>query len=647
MNVNDLARGGTAPTSKGKVSFVPVQNVTRPKTRAADNDLQDMNIDLRNNRIRSSNAGNQGGGDFMDGAADFGPDSQRRSSSRGRSGNSSGRKSNNPAGSLSAYTQNMTNIVLNVSKKNQRVTSANTSSPRVVKEPKKNLNQLNDLRTAYGANIPIGTNPPAANKGAASPRSKTAKSAGSADDDEFQQLNSTSADFEQEHINLDTVMPSNNRSLFSPVQDHLSPYGAVAVEDADLKAPQERVSRKPPVVPGSGESSPSVRVPKNTKKSLTLVSPGKSKKSGESLLMESFVKKAKVRDSPSPLSNAVTPDIEILGSSRSDFAASDIAAHDMATLARESATLPSYSLAQQRYEDLRLQDVPSTPLVSNKGSNSVEDDRIENYLDYSDNDADAVGDSYDGTSSRGLSAKIKSMTIEKQGEKAVNVEHVSPRPTEDIDEADKNDFTAPARPQSRKLYLGNERPARPTPTIKAPRSAGARYGAYSPLKGNEADDNGDPVPARPKEGGLKRLGSLDDLKSQIWKEEDHTKERPPSRQSSAFPVHLADHPSTSRGEPRATSSGGLRAVSPSPTITPSGTVINSSSSSGGGSSNSDGHLSAPSSASKIRVKSVKSATTTVASVLNVEDSINNSGAGAVNDSASRKSIGLIVRSIVL
>lgn len=536
MNMNELSRGGTAPTSgKAKANFGPVPNIVRPKTRAADNDFSDINVELRSNRAGFSGAA--GTGERLDRTDIMQQEPPRRASSRGRSGRESGKRNPVSSGALSAYTQNMTNIVLNVSKKNQRTTSAN-ASPRVIKDTRSNLNQINDLRAAYGAGaLPISKAP--------SPtRAKSGKTSGISDEYETSapppsSLFKSSArenqpvEFSHDLVIEDEISPE--AAYMSPTYPEESGYSEVQQRSQQEVETKVMTSSSP-----GGDGSPIVgRRP--SKKS----SPTKSaRKSTDSLLAESFARRANVRESPSPLSNyESTPEIEILGSSRSDIGGNE----PMFAVPDEILIRPTASNtgASRHVPPTMVNQVKAMPQVDVPYG---DDDKLEDYLDFSDNDD--VGESYDGSSQRGLSAKIAKLT----GANATNGGSSSESKRQDYDQStaandegsnDSKEFAAvPARPQSRKLYLGNERGSRPTPTIKAPRSAGARYGTYSPLKGSEptteTTNNPNNNPAEVRKGAMKRLGSLDNLKSQIWEEEDHVKERPPSRQSSAFPVHLAD-----------------------------------------------------------------------------------------------------------
>lgn len=87
------------------------------------------------------------------------------------------------------------------------------------------------------------------------------------------------------------------------------------------------------------------------------------------------------------------------------------------------------------------------------------------------------------------------------------------------------------RPQSRKLYLGNDSTSDPRPALRTPKSAGTREGS----EGNESpylDDN-----------KMKRIASFNGfVRSPSWMADDIPDQRPPSRQRSAFPIHLADEP---------------------------------------------------------------------------------------------------------
>lgn len=162
MEYSDLMRGGTAPIkSKPNNLSAIVSNSARPKTRAVDNDIQDMNIDLRTNKFKNVV---EGGINIEADIIKVSPQenvdrilsdqagTSKRATSRGRVTKDPKRAQNSLLGGLSAYTQNMPNIVLNTNKKTSSKIATNSSSPRA----RGNVNQINDLRAAYGADIPIG-----------------------------------------------------------------------------------------------------------------------------------------------------------------------------------------------------------------------------------------------------------------------------------------------------------------------------------------------------------------------------------------------------------------------------------------------------------------------------------------------------------
>ena len=109
------------------------------------------------------------------------------------------------------------------------------------------------------------------------------------------------------------------------------------------------------------------------------------------------------------------------------------------------------------------------------------------------------------------------------------------------------------RPTSRKLYLGSDTKnasdsARNTP--KVPKSAGARYGTYSPIKGGVDEQISPGTPSqgrspRAKKNQFKKLSSHGDLTDWIDESANLPDLRPPSRQSTAFPVHLSSDPNSS------------------------------------------------------------------------------------------------------
>ncbi len=193
MDFGDLARGGTAPVPS-KPSKTAGSNIVRPKTRAVDSDIHDTNIDLRLNRNKGGNGVGGLMNDYMDevlvpsdwnsettgpsGSSNYKYNQPAPPSSSGRAENSSNipvggqqprapsrnrvskdpkRQQNNLISGLSAYTQNIPNMILHPSKKSHRTTSS--TSPRAITTTKehKNLNTLNDIRNAYGADfLPFG-----------------------------------------------------------------------------------------------------------------------------------------------------------------------------------------------------------------------------------------------------------------------------------------------------------------------------------------------------------------------------------------------------------------------------------------------------------------------------------------------------------
>jgi hypothetical protein len=176
MDFYDLTRSGTAPeASKAKGNQVAGSTFSaRPKTRSVDNDVQDFNIELRTNKpsyqqqTYDDDGNYYGGAEFghnedllqqaiesfqadledwsgrkdYDAAASNQPSRQVATSS-GRRG--SGRKTTHSS-AVSAYMQNVPQIVLQTSRKAPK---SQTSSPRAQREPKPDLRA--DIRAVYGA----------------------------------------------------------------------------------------------------------------------------------------------------------------------------------------------------------------------------------------------------------------------------------------------------------------------------------------------------------------------------------------------------------------------------------------------------------------------------------------------------------------
>ncbi len=126
-------------------------------------------------------------------------------------------------------------------------------------------------------------------------------------------------------------------------------------------------------------------------------------------------------------------------------------------------------------------------------------------------------------------------------------------PNHDPKHKDSSDGSTPtrlARPQSRKLYLGSKSSQATAETDKADKKE--RKARPSSVRVETASETKRPAKSagsgtdRPR---LQRLSSFSGFSARGLglDEDEEPKERPPSRQSSAFPVHLADTGSTRAG----------------------------------------------------------------------------------------------------
>ena len=179
MNFQDLTRGGTAPEAsklKGQ-QVVGSAFAPRPKTRSLDNDVLDFNIDLRTNKPSQQYYSKDDGSDRYSGEeVEFGhnedflqaiesfqadledwsgrkdPDIliepnlniRQNTATTGKRPTKDGRKTAHSS-AVAAYTQNVPQIVLQPTRKGNKVT---TASPRILRDPKTDLRA--DIRAVYG-----------------------------------------------------------------------------------------------------------------------------------------------------------------------------------------------------------------------------------------------------------------------------------------------------------------------------------------------------------------------------------------------------------------------------------------------------------------------------------------------------------------
>jgi hypothetical protein len=657
MDFGEFIRGGTAPTGKSKVSSnlqsTGVNN--RPKTRAVDSDIQDTNIDLKNNRLKSGSNSRSPDQEFIDdnekefariGLNDW---SDRYDSTGGIYNNnaskpratSRGKKSKDPLrqntqnglmSGLSAYTQNMPNIVLNTQNrsKSHKVSS---SSPRTTSGKEfRNSSQIQDLRAAYGADIPIGKQP-------SSPGSKNrpGTSSRSSQQDGTRPQSGIPSGYRNERTS-DVSLPSNNDfrlngpalTLKKPVEaNSTSSIGSSNIDTIDngrgLASNRSTFSSTSDM---SCQGSPSKRKP--SRSSLLKVSfsskqsddsnldpanmvagdhspahsispsedmerehrDGEKKRSSpdnhilipvETFFEEMMKKPAKGKSSSPKASPKGSP--KIVASRKKESNDKRISEKE-----KDSAKNPSFS----NNSNSRLDQQPSSSDVTDKSNLisystsdytlNVPDDVFLNlkgdsevFRDEKERRDRALSDDNDWyedqlrkqqqEQSRLASGKADlTLTLNDWNNDSNHGQSSGkyyPQHSDlydntrsgDDDDSDReyNPETTP-RPQSRKLYLGSEKSSsrEPTSSGKTPKSAGPRYGSYSPIKGGiEIPPTYDPSskdsksPAN-KKGSLKKLSSHGDLTEWIDCDPSSLKNRPPSRQSTAFPVHLSSEPSTAQ-----------------------------------------------------------------------------------------------------
>eukprot|EP00981_Chlorochromonas_danica_P009384 scaffold2642_cov183-Ochromonas_danica.AAC.11 len=648
MDFSDITRSGTAPASKGKAYLTgfPSMGNVRPKTRAVDNDIQDTNSELRANRVKGNSGSSGLGGPLhevlesvisnlseigeLDGPATGGSGGSGTSSGAGAGAGAGGgggggsnirrdlpsrsRPSKDPrrvngtnnllnGSSISAYTQNIPNIVLNTTKKPNKPLSA---SGLRSKDPK-NINQLNELRAAYGADIPLGK----AEKLLSPPRPKSMR--GQQQQHQQQppppasrtQMNSSSGGVDRpvRSSKSNPMGGSGNGGVGSmpipiPIPSHATSNGLSSQQSSPIHSPDTPVSglklvdpivlHNPVTVTTTAATTTrraSIEEEKDYSKDLQVKSSnttnrntvcstsqgsrGKSTSfTSKALLKSSLVTNRGNNTSPASLpvstnhhdSNAFLEVVERSSNEKTVIESTTAAVIASVNTARkatqgQSSTTCVDSPPHKVEEEEKLVKSRDYSNSSNKmGINSVTlkgtplpppmgmELQLPDDLGYASPDCDGE-----------LDEECPMISDDEQGRPYNNSRHIYPsinppminRPAPiDCDDDDNNNMQMPERPTSRKLYLGSDKKTEKA-VSKAPRSAGARFGHVSPISGG-IDLDKIPQPRSPQVRNymLKKNGSFNDVQqNRRWLEEEQ-EGRPPSRQSSAFPVHLADAPST-------------------------------------------------------------------------------------------------------
>lgn len=650
MDFNDLARSGTAPEpSKAKANQMAGHALPlRPKTRSAENDMQDFRIELRTNKINYQQynypadegnchddpADNQSNefiramesyqADFESwsrGRTDFDPSGMSNSNARqgtaigGRRSAKDGKKVQSSA--LSAYTQNIPQIVLQTSKKSSKP----TSSPRTTREQKTDVKA--DIRAVYGADITERINGPSprprsqkqSTTGASNPNSPKVSEAFSFPEEagppsperrEFVS-NSQSADYEP---NISKTTPSSASRLRASVAQHSS--DAYPVNTATAAAIKPFSIRK--AVPSTSSGSRQVTRPfSHTEGVRTSVSQGATAGTPvprasldtptSSSSSKRVARKSATNTGSTPaslLKSSLVPGGSTRGTSgRSDRCASNKGSESEADYIENDSNTDfsdtSEHIAKQRASDQKgaSQGVVSVGIAG--AGNIPKFHSSSTSSDNRDNKPPLAGKSptKDNPTMRGYSPS-PTLYLDNLNLGKVDSDQALLDIIQDTDNLECSFDESPilaaylqqkshtshatsqkenpvpdgsTRPQSRKLYLGAEKEVAnhttfspkdtKAPSYKtAPRSAGARYPvphapkATTTTSSSGADtvttsSSGFEGPAPP----LRKMSSFNEIihQSRKWHEippsSNLPDQRPPSRQSSAFPVHLADEPS--------------------------------------------------------------------------------------------------------
>lgn len=686
MDFNDLARSGTAPEpSKVKGNQMAGQTLSlRPKTRSADNDMQDFRIELRTNKFSYQSKNYTNDTAFDNGAADNQSDEFIRamesyqadfeSWSRGRTdydpnGASSpnarqgtavgGRRSAKDgkkvqSSALSAYTQNIPQIVLQTSKKPPKAISA--SSPRSTREQKTDVKA--DIRAVYGADYmdrgSVSGQRPRSQKqsGTSSPISPKPTQAftfpeesiiSSSERQEFVST-SQSSDFEQSHTKS---APSSASRLRANVAQNAANMSAANTNTATTvikpfsirkAAPSTSSGPRPTTRPfshtegvrtsvsqgataGTPAPRPSLDTPtsSSSSKRVTRKSATNAGNPSGSLLKSSLVPGTSTRSASGRGERSTSKDSESDGTdyiendSNTDF--SDTSEY----IAKQRAADAS---ARKHTQDAHGHGQPAAPIGIAASVNIVKFQSSSTSSDNRDNKPPLSGKSpvKDTTAKRAYSqsptlyldglnlGKVDSdqalldiiqdtdnleCSFDESPILAAYLQQKSHTSHAASQQQEPSVSESSTRPQSRKLYLGAEKEAasntafspkeNKTSSYKtAPRSAGARYPVPHAPK-TTTSSNGETGtssssmidgPAPP----LRKMSSFNEIipQSRKWHEippsNNLPDQRPPSRQSSAFPVHLADEPSGNKALSARTDENKLSKRTSSPTTTAKGGI---------------------------------------------------------------------------
>ncbi len=555
MNFSEFSRSGTAPTPKVKVNSVNANVLPfRPKTRSGEGDLNDFNIDLRNNKINGQQFHDsdnpvfinfrkgQEGDDYVkalesfqaavedwSGQKDFGQVlDNKRPESRNRISKDPKKTQNLYLSGLSAYTQNVPNIVLQTSKKSSKI-AASGSSPRV--REKVNNNHISELRAAYGADF--GAPLPTAEKiSILAPKPKIPKP--SSQQHQTAMPSSGAVKFQEESVDATQLRSSSaaNRTLTetylgvrpqtqstSLKQTFVDTGGGTGLYSESSTIPPTAIRRqsKKAAVPSSVVQKQSLKSSGGTIIQQTNKSSVFTPCQAQIFLSDSIDSSAVASNSLNTISNGIRRSSDPPTASREDAGETPSRSHGSRAgpITTMNSQFPSSSNPTKTESDLRQN-------VDKQLSKQVHNHRSHSALQ---------------SSSQLTVVSVGAATVDERGGLGVL-----------------------ERPQSRKLYLGNDKgdggtvsvATTPKPTIKAPRSAGARYSNFSPTRrtsSNAFEDSDQSATTvqfndTSRQTSLKKMSSFSSFQqTRPWREEDHLPvRRPPSRQSSAFPVHLADLP---------------------------------------------------------------------------------------------------------
>jgi hypothetical protein len=545
MNFSEFARSGTAPTPKLKVNtlnstFLP----SRPKTRGGEGELNDFNSDLRNNKFNCQHMDNpdsakfrkgeegeeyvkalesfQAAVDDWSGQKDSSQNiDNKRPESRNRISKDPKKSQNLYLSGLSAYTQNVPNIVLQTSKKGAKTPSSG-SSPRV--REKTTSNHINELRAAYGADFASHLTIAEKNSNLASAKLKTPKPPSQ------QQMvpSGGAARYQDDSVDASHLRSSSaaNRSVVRDTFVGIRPHSQnVGLKPTFVGVGFGNGMHNDNSVPTTGSGAirrqskkaavPSSVVQKLPLKSSGLINTHQTNKNSvfnpyqaQNLLQDNIDCSAATSNSVKTLSSDI-----IRGSA------------DPPTVSRDDGSETAFRSTGSK-SDIHL--VPSSSFKADQ-------------------------DSLNQSVGKPLSKKIHNYRSQSALQSSSQLVGANVAVT-----GDDEGGTVLERPQSRKLYLGNEKSdggtvtltMTPKPAIKAPRSAGARYSNFSPTRGtpSNAFEEGEQRAAvvqfgdESRQNSLKKMSSFNSFhQTRPWREDDHLQvRRPPSRQSSAFPVHLAD-----------------------------------------------------------------------------------------------------------